>query len=230
MALRDFSRTMMLPMRIWDIPTRLFHWAIVLLVLLSFTSVQAGWMEVHLASGYAVLALLLFRIVWGFLGSETARFRQFLVSPVKTVRYLRAIRKPAPDTQIGHNPAGGWMVLVLLLLLLVQVVSGLFNTEEYGKAYAAAGPLVKYATKDQASLAGAIHAINFAVLATVVVLHVLAIGAYARLKKHDLVRPMITGVKRLPAATRQPRLVSPLRAALVLALAGAAVWVLVTQV
>ena len=230
MALRDFNRTMMLPMRIWDAPTRLFHWAIVLLVLLSFVSVEADWMEVHLISGYLVLTLLLFRLIWGFVGSETSRFRQFLVSPIQAVRHLRTIRQPSPDTQIGHNAAGGWMVVVMLLLLGVQVVSGLCNTEEYGKAYAAAGPLVKYVSKDVASLAGDVHAINFNLVVAVIVLHILAIGAYARLKKHDLVRPMITGIKRLPAATRQPRLVSPLRAALVLIVAGVLVLVLATQV
>jgi cytochrome b len=229
MALRDFNRTMMLPMRVWDAPTRLFHWSIVLLVPLSFVSAEADWMRMHLVSGYIVLALLLFRLVWGFVGSETARFRQFLVSPVKGLRHLRTIRQPTPDTQIGHNEAGGWMVLIMLLLLGVQAVSGLFNTEEYGKAYAAAGPLVNYVGKQTASLAGAVHAINFNLLAAVIVLHILAIGAYARLKQHDLVRPMITGVKRLPAATRQPCLVGPRRAALVLAVAGAAVWVLATQ-
>lgn len=229
MALRDFNRTMMLPMRIWDAPTRLFHWAIVLLVLLAFVSVQAEWMQLHLAAGYAVLALLLFRLVWGFAGSDTARFRQFVVSPAKAWRYLRTARQPSPDTQLGHNPAGGWMVLLILLLLAVQVTSGLFNTEEYGKAYAAAGPLVKFISKETANIAGAVHAINFNLLAAAIVLHIVAVGVYVRVKKHDLVRPMITGIKRLPAATRQPRLVSPLRALLVLALAGVAVWGIATQ-
>ena len=230
MALRDFNRTMLLPMRIWDAPTRLFHWALVLLVLLSFVSVQAEWMQVHLVSGYLVLTLLLFRLAWGFVGSETSRFRQFLTSPAKAVRYLRGFRQPGPDTQVGHNPAGGWMVLAVLLLLGVQVASGLFNTEEYGAAYAAAGPLVKYVSKQTASLAGTIHEINFSLLLTLIALHILAILAYARVKKHDLVRPMLTGVKRLPAATRQPRLASPLRAAILLVLAGTAVWLLATQV
>ncbi len=229
MALRDFNRTMMLPMRVWDAPTRLFHWAIVLLVLTSFASVEANWMQVHLLSGYTVLTLLLFRLIWGFVGSDTARFRQFVGSPVKALQSLRSFRQRGPDTQVGHNPAGGWMVVVMLLLLGVQVLSGLFNTEEYGAAYAAAGPLVQFVSKQTASLAGDVHAINFYLLAGVIVLHIAAIGAYARFKQHNLVRPMITGVKRLPAATRQPRLVSPLRAALVLAVSAIAVWALATQ-
>jgi cytochrome b len=231
MALRDFSRTMMLPMRVWDAPTRLFHWAIALLVVvLSVTSVRANWMHLHLISGYLVLTLLLFRLVWGFVGSETSRFRQFLASPVKALQSLRTFRDRTPDTQVGHNPAGGWMVVVLLALLGVQVLSGLFNTEEYGAANAVAGPLMKYVSKQVSGIAGAIHAANFDLLLLAILVHISAIGAYARLKDHNLVRPMITGVKRLPAATRQPRLVSPLRAVAVLAVAGAAVWVLATWV
>ncbi len=230
MALRDFSRTMMLPMRVWDAPTRLFHWAIVLLVVLSVTSVRANWMHVHLVSGYLVLTLVLFRLVWGFVGSETARFRQFLGSPAKALHYMRGFRDRTPDAQVGHNPAGGWMVLVMLVLLCVQVLTGLFNTEEYGADHAAAGPLVKYVSKSVSGIAGTIHAVNFDLLLLAILVHICAIGAYVRLKKHNLTWPMITGVKRLPAATRQPRLVSPLRAAAVLAVVGAAVWVLATWV
>ncbi len=230
MALRDFSRTMMLPLRVWDAPTRLFHWAIALLVALSFGSAEAGWMRVHLVSGYLVLTLLLFRLVWGFVGSETSRFRQFLINPLTALHSLRKFRERTPDTQVGHNPAGGWMVVVMLALLCVQVLTGLFNTEDYGAANAAAGPLVKYVSKPVSSLAGTLHAINFSLLLTVIAVHIAAIAAYVRFKKHDLVRPMITGMKRLPASTRQPRLISPLRAAAVLAASGAAVWVLATQV
>ncbi len=228
MALRDFKRTMMLPMRVWDAPTRLFHWAIVLLVLVSFVSVQAGWMRLHLLSGFTVLALLLFRLVWGFIGSETSRFRQFLVSPTKGLHHLSKFREPTPDTQVGHNEAGGWMVVALLALLGVQVLSGLFNTEEYGASYAAAGPLVKYVSKGVASFAGIVHGVTFTLLLLLIVLHILTILAYGLVKKHDLVRPMITGVKRLPAATRQPRMASPILAGAVLAVAIVISWLVAT--
>ena len=228
MALRDFNRTMLLPMRVWDAPTRLFHWAIVLLVALSYASVQAGWLRVHLLSGYAVLALLIFRVVWGFVGSETARFGQFLASPAKALRHLAGFRQPAPDTQVGHNAAGGWMVLAMLVLLGVQTVSGLFNTEEYGATYAAAGALEKYVSEGASRAAGIVHAVVFNLLLALIVLHIAAVLAYRLVRRHDLVRPMITGIKRLPAATRQPRMASPVLAAAVLAGAGVAVWLLAT--
>lgn len=225
MGLRDFNRTMLLPMRVWDAPTRLFHWSLVLMVALSYVSVQAGWMRVHLISGYCVLALLLFRLAWGFVGSDTARFRHFLGNPARALAHLTRFRERGPDTQIGHNEAGGWMVLAMLALLAVQVVSGLFHAERHGTA----GPLAKYASERMAATAGFVHSANFNLLVTVLGLHVLAILAYALVKRHDLVRPMVTGVKRLPATARQPRMASPVLAMAIAALAGVAVWLLASR-
>lgn len=225
MALRDFNRTILLPMRVWDAPTRLFHWVLVLLVLLSYVSVQAGWMRIHLISGYAVLGLLLFRLAWGFVGSETARFGRFLGNPAHALAHLARFRERGPDTQVGHNEAGGWMVVLMLVLLAVQSVSGLFNADRHGTA----GPLAAYAGERVTSIARFVHSANFNLLAAAVGLHILVILAYAVVKKHDLVRPMITGVKRLPATTRQPRMASPALAAVLAALAGVAVWLLATR-
>ena len=90
-----------------------------LLVALSYVSVQAGWMRIHLISGYVVLGLLLFRLAWGFVGSDTARFRRFLGNPAHALAHLAHFRQRGPDTQVGHNEAGGWMVVVLLVLLAV---------------------------------------------------------------------------------------------------------------
>lgn len=225
MALRDFNRTMMLPMRVWDVPTRLFHWLIALLVVVSFVSVKAGWMPLHLLSGYTVFALLLFRVTWGFVGSETARFRNFLTAPAQGLSHLRRFAERTPDTQIGHNPAGGWMVLVMLVLLGMQVLSGLFNAEPHGTA---AGAFAKFVGKDGSAVAAVVHAVNFSLLLLVIVLHIVAIAAYRLVKQHDLVRPMITGIKRLPAATRQPRMANPLLAAVILGAALGIVWAVAT--
>jgi cytochrome b len=222
MALRDFNRPMMLPMRVWDVPTRLFHWSCAVLVALSYLSVELGWMRIHLLSGTAVLALLLFRFGWGCVGSETARFSRFLASPAKVVRQLVAFfRQPGPDTEVGNSAAGGWMVLVLLVLLAVQVASGLFSGQRHGNL---PGPLMHDVSASAANAAAAIHSANFNLLIAAVGLHVLAVLAYAVVRKHDLVRPMITGVKRLPAATHQPRMASPLRALLLAAASGLAAW------
>ena len=112
---------------IWDIPTRLFHWALVIAVLLSWVSQEEDYLQVHEVSGYVVLTLVCFRIVWGFVGSVHSRFADFVRAPGAVWAYLRG---RGDRQQPGHNPAGGWSVLVMLLLLLVQALTGLFNSDE----------------------------------------------------------------------------------------------------
>ncbi len=236
MALTTRTQGLQLPMRVWDAPTRLFHVAVIVLIAVSYTSIKLAdlhnphadpfWMRVHLASGLSMLALLLSRVAWGFVGSDTSRFRSFLVSPIAGLRHLRRVSVREPDTQVGHNAAGGWMVVIMLLLLGVQVGTGLFANDKRNTQ----GPLAKFVGKPASDMFSAVHGWNFGLLALAIALHVAAIIAYAVVKKQDLVRPMITGKKRLPAATRAPRMASPLGALALLAVAGVAVWVLATQI
>ena len=213
-------------MRVWDAPTRLFHWAVVVLIAVSYVSVQLGRLDIHFLSGYTLLALLLFRLAWGFVGSETSRFRQFLRSPIVGFRHLAQFTRREPDNEVGHNAAGGWMVLVLLGLLAVQVATGLLSNDDI----ASDGPLRHLVSKTTSDRITSVHAFNFNLILAAISLHVLAILAYALIKKHNLLWPMITGRKRLPGATRQPRMASPLLALLILALAGCIVWVLTTRI
>jgi cytochrome b len=210
-------------MRVWDAPTRLFHWAIVLLVAFSYLCAQQEWVQLHFLSGYAVLALLLFRLAWGFIGSETSRFRQFVRSPIAGLRHIAAFGKREPDTEIGHNAAGGWAVLAMLAALLVQAGTGLFSNDDI----AAQGPLAHHVSKAASNWLTGLHAWSFWVLLALVAVHIAAIIAYAAVKRHDLVRAMVTGKKRLPANLRQPRFASPVLAAGVLAVSAGMVWVLV---
>ena len=210
-------------MRVWDVPTRLFHWAIVLLLGASWITQRLDWMELHFLSGYSMLAMLLFRLGWGFFGSETARFRHFLRGPLEAFRHLARLHRPEQDTQIGHNAAGGWMVLVLLVLLAVQVATGLCANDDIS----AQGPLGDYVGKDWSDWLTHIHAVNFELIELAIGLHIIAIAAYAALKRQDLLRPMITGRKRLPATTPPPKLASPLLAIALFGMAAAAVAVLV---
>jgi len=202
-------------MRVWDAATRLFHWGIVLLLIISYVSISLAdgkyselAMRIHLISGDTLLGALVFRVIWGIIGSDTARFRTFLHSPVAAFRHLRSFFRREPDLQVGHNEAGGWMVVVLLLLLAVQVGSGLGANDDG----ATEGPLVRFISKDTSDLLSKIHGISFNVLAATVGLHVAAVLGYAVFKRQNLVRPMITGKKRLPAATRAPRMAHPLLA------------------
>jgi cytochrome b len=208
-----------LPIRVWDAPTRLFHWAIVVLIGVSWLSESLGWMTIHFVSGYSIIALLLFRLIWGFVGSETSRFSRFLKSPVAALRQLAHLHRREPDTEIGHNAAGGWMVLLMLVLLAVQAGTGLCANDDG----ATEGPLFNYVGKAWSDWLSHVHSINFTLIQIAVVLHVLAIVAYAVLKRHDLVRPMLTGEKYLPMGTQGPVLARPWLALVVFAIAVAVV-------
>jgi cytochrome b len=204
---------------VWDAPTRLFHWAIVGLAGFSWLSIEKSWMQLHFLSGYAILTLLLFRLVWGVVGSDTARFGRFLASPVKALRHLAHFARREPDRAVGHNAAGGWMVLGLLALLLVQVGTGLASNDDVMTE----GPLAHLVGKPASDFLSVVHGYNFTLIQIAVVLHVLAVLAYAIVKRHDLVRPMLTGRKRLPVDIQPPRIASKWLAAAVLA--GAALLV-----
>ncbi|WP_428542492.1 cytochrome b/b6 domain-containing protein [Rhodopila sp.] len=207
--------------KVWDLPVRLFHWAIVVLIFCSWATQEWNHMEWHVRSGYAILTLLLFRIVWGFVGSDTARFARFLRSPAAALRHLARIRRPEADREIGHNAAGGWMVLLMLVLIGVQAGTGLFANDDANTE----GPLMHLVGKDQSDWLSHIHSLNFNLIEAVIVLHVVAIAVYAVLKRQNLVRPMLTGTKLMPADAAAPRLVRPIWAVVALAVAaGAVAW------
>lgn len=209
-------------MKVWDLPVRLFHWTIVLLILAAWLTQEFGWMGLHMWIGESILTLLLFRIVWGFVGSDTARFSRFLRSPAAALRHLGHLRRREPDHEIGHNAAGGWMVLGMLALIGVQAGTGLFSNDDGD----AEGPLMHLVGKDRSDWLSHIHYLNFMAIEAVIVLHVLAITAYAVLKRQNLVRPMVTGTKLMPADAAAPRLVKPVWAVVTLAVAfGVVAWV-----
>ncbi len=211
----------MRPIRVWDLPIRLFHWAIVLLILFAWGSQELNYMEWHVWIGYTILTLLIFRVIWGIVGSDTARFTRFLRSPAAALTHLRHLRRPEADTEIGHNAAGGWMVLVMLALIGIQAGTGLFANDDANTE----GPLMHLVSKDQSDYLSHIHSLNFTLIEIAIALHILAIGAYLLLKRQNLVRPMLTGVKELPSDAIAPRLRSPLLALAVLVVAaGGVAW------
>ena len=125
--------------RVWDAPVRLFHWLAAVLVAAAYVTWRLNWMVWHGRVGDVLLALVLFRLLWGFFGSETARFSRFLTSPRTAAQHLRYALVREPDRQIGHNPAGGWMVLLLLLLLLAETLTGLYVANDIADV----GPLTE---------------------------------------------------------------------------------------
>jgi cytochrome b len=215
---------MRLPMRVWDLPVRLIHWLIVLFMAGSYITYTLHRTQLHVWIGEATLALLLYRIVWGFVGSDTARFASFLRSPLTGLRHLAAFNKVEPDNQVGHNEAGGWMVVILLALIAAQVGTGLFIRN---RRSGIGGPLFHDIDPATAHTLAQLHGLLFNVLLGAAILHVVAVAAYFLVKKQNLIRPMITGKKRLPAATRAPRMAGAARALAVLALVGLAMAALV---
>ncbi len=210
-------------MRVWDGATRLFHWSLIVLITICYLSVTYATgdnanllMQIHLISGEALLALLLFRIVWGIIGSDTARFSHFVRSPLRALGYLAKIFRREPDVQVGHNAAGGWMVVLLIALLLVQVGTGLFSNDDGDTE----GPLMHFVSKANSDRMSTLHSIVFNVLIGAMAVHVVTILFYLVFKKQNLTAAMISGKKKLPAATRAPRMASPLLALLVFVVAA----------
>src|ERR1700729_2881884 len=140
---------------VWDIPIRVFHWLMVGLVPAAYATWRLNWMVWHGRVGDALLTLLLFRLLWGFFGGETARFSRFLTSPRLAFRHLKYAFRREPDRQVGHNPAGGWMVLLLLALLLVETLTGLYVANDIADE----GPLTEMAPAWLANAIESSHAI-----------------------------------------------------------------------
>jgi cytochrome b len=209
---------------VWDLPTRAFHWLAVALVAAAYATWRLNWMEWHALAGDSLLALLLFRLVWGFVGSETARFARFLVSLRAAARHLAWLFHCEPDVQIGHNPAGGWMVLLLLALLLAQALTDIVVNNDVADA----GPLTEIMPAWVANLVTDLHGLLWNALLAATALHVVAIAIYAAAKGHDLLRPMLTGRKLLPGHCAPPHVASLARAVLVLVGSAAAATLLAT--
>jgi cytochrome b len=178
--------------RVWDLPVRLFHWALVLLVAALWGTHELHMMEVHVALGQVMLGLILFRLIWGLIGSSTARFSSFVRGPRRVLAYLRA-----PGGILGHNPIGGWSVVAILAVLSVQVGLGLFASDEDGEHY---GPLSHLVSYDTATTLAERHEMFFNVLLVLIGVHLAAILYYRFVKRDDLVTPMVTGLRE-PASS-----------------------------
>ena len=196
---RDVSRDLA-RVRIWDLPTRLFHWLLVLAVTGSVISAKIGGnaMAWHFRLGYLVLTLLVFRVLWGLVGGRWSRFGNFIYAPATVLRYLRGKTTPQELVDVGHSPAGAASVFALLGLLLLQLATGLVADDEIANQ----GPLNRFASSDTVVQATSWHkSWGQWLLLALITLHVLAILFYLLKKRINLVRPMISGDKSLPPGT-----------------------------
>lgn len=212
--------------RVWDVFVRLFHWLLVAAIGFAWWSGEQGgeWMVWHMRAGYTVLGLVIFRLLWGFAGSFYARFSQFVQSPGSVLSYAGKLVKGQEAHYAGHNPVGGWAVLLLLLLCALQAVTGLFANDEIFTE----GPLVHLISYDLSVEITRWHKMLFNGLLAVIGVHLLGVMFHQFLRKEKLVPAMVTGNKKVaeiadaaPATAPGSRMIVGLM--LVLA-AGLLVW------
>jgi cytochrome b len=207
------------PVFVWDLPIRLFHWLTVILVPAAYLTWRLNWMDWHAWVGDGLLTLLLSRLLWGFFGSETARFSRFVASPRAAARHLAHILRREPDLHAGHNPAGSWMVILLLAVLIAQTLTGVYVDNDVANE----GPLTELSPARIANMMTALHdRLLWNALLAAAALHVAAILVYGLAKRHNLLLPMITGRKMLPETVPAPHITKSTRALVCLAGAAAA--------
>lgn len=207
---------------VWDVPVRITHWVLVLLLAgLVVTGLVGGaLLEWHMRLGQVLIAVVAFRVLWGFAGSRNARFRTFVRGPRAVARYARSYLARAPEVHASHNPAGGWMVVLLLVAMLVQAGVGLFTND--GELWA--GPLAEHVTQATSDAMSWFHRRFWWVIVALAAVHVAAVFLYLVVLRDNLVMAMVRGGKRLPpdiarpedAAATAARAVALLVAALVL--------------
>lgn len=179
---------------IWDLPTRLFHWLLVASLIGQYVTVE--WMDSavqwHFYLGYFTLGLIAFRFIWGVIGPKYARFSHFVTGPVPVVSYVKTLFSKAPASTAGHNPLGGWFVVIMLVLVAIQGISGLFMTDDVFLD----GPYRQMADSDTLEVMNWLHHVAFDILVYVIALHVGAIMFYTFYKKRRLVPAMIHGKQK----------------------------------
>ena len=213
------------PVPVWDLPTRVVHWLLVAAVALAWATAEAPgiFFAIHKLAGYSIGAALIFRVVWGFIGSPRSRFADFVAPWSTVVEHARSLLRLRPPHSVGHNAIGGWMVLALLAVLTVIVGTGLFSASRR-----LAGPFADALPEPTARLIAGLHETAFNVLLVLVTVHVLGVLLDMLLNRENLIGAMMTGHKLLdPEAARAERPLAPLGYAVVIAVIAIALtaWV-----
>ncbi|MEP3197281.1 MAG: cytochrome b/b6 domain-containing protein [Lentilitoribacter sp.] len=179
--------------KVWDVYIRIFHWLLLICILVSFISFRLDEMDIHFISGHCVLALLIFRVIWGVIGSRTALFHTFIKGPGAILNYVKNPSSEKFKGMIGHSPIAALSVIAMLVVILVQVGTGLISDDEI----LLQGPLAKYVSGDMSYQATTYHGINAKLIIGLIVLHLAAIAFYRFIKKDNIVKPMVSGQKEV---------------------------------
>ncbi len=190
---------MMKTIAVWDVPVRLFHWLLVTSILMLFITGKVGgnYMEWHKKIGYFVIGLILFRVVWGFVGSYHARFKNFVRAPAAVIAYAKSLLKKDSPHYVGHNPMGALSVLAVMVAVGFQTVTGLFSNDDIMLE----GPYASMVSKAFSDQMTSLHKLNSNVILVLIGLHLSAIVFYAVFKKEQLIEAMLTGKKDMDTST-----------------------------
>ncbi len=207
--------------RLWDLPVRLTHWSFVALMPALWWTWKSENMFWHVRLGYIALGLVIFRVLWGVVGSSPARFTGFVKGPFAVSRYLRTLFSKSAEPIVGHNPMGGWSVVALLGALAGETGLGLFTSDTDGLN---AGPLNYKVSDTLGETLTHWHGALFYALLALIAVHLLAITFYLVVKRENLIGPMITGARRLPESIAAPRLAPVWRLAVCFLIAMGLMW------
>lgn len=214
--------------KVWDLPVRIFHWALVILFIAAYVTNSLGvnYFKYHLWCGYAMIVLVCFRIIWGFVGTYHARFINFVKNPLTTTKYAVGFFKKDNKHYIGHNPLGALMVLALLIALLVQAVTGLFGNDEIVNL----GPLYGYISDELSLKLTSLHRTLFYWILGAVVLHIAAVLFHLWFKRDNILKAMFTGTKKCQQAAGEKPVSSSktwLAAIIVICLIALLAWIII---
>ncbi len=187
---------MLKKIRVWDLPTRLFHWLFAIVIIGALITINLDETELHAKFGYAAFVLVTFRIIWGFVGPQHARFSSF----VPSIERVKAFIKHPVYDQLGHNPLGALSVIAILFIILLQATTGLFTDDEI----IFQGPLSHLVSSSVVSFLTEVHEFNSNLIYALVGLHFAAIFYYQKVKKENLIKPMLTGDKEVSEETNTP--------------------------
>ncbi len=194
--------------KVWDLPVRIFHWLLVLLIVVMLVSAKLENFDVHITAGKIIVILLMTRIVWGFVGSSNARFSALVFKPRAYIHYIRNLPTRKPSHHLAHSPIGALAVIAILVTIAIQLMTGVFAADVNGLVE---GPLAYYVTYEFSRFASEVHEANVEWLITLIILHIAANFFYYFYKRENLIKSMITGHRSVPEDSGQnvPRLASP---------------------
>ena len=227
MNTKNRTETDSITVKVWDLPVRIFHWLLTVLIVVMFVSAKLENFYIHILAGKGVVMLLVARIIWGFWGSSNARFSALVFKPREYIDYISKLAERKPGYSVAHSPIGSLAVIAILVAIALQAAAGLVATDVDGLIE---GPFAYYVNYEFSRWASDFHVTHQKWVFTLVIVHLLANAFYYFYKKDNLIGPMLTGTRRIPGHLTQtaPRIEATWKAVVIaLITASILIWLFV---